>query len=110
MLMWKRRIGVLALITPVGACVADFDEMTVETVDQHDEAMAIDVMYPRWRVRLPNPIDPGWRLLRCLPDPRKTYVAHDPDACAGIRFFCAAGSEPFFDRCGCGCIVDSFGG
>jgi len=35
--------------------------------------------------------------------PGRTYVSRDPAQCAAIRFVCAAGSEPFFDECGCGC-------
>lgn len=36
-------------------------------------------------------------------DPNRTYVSHDPDQCAAIRFTCDPGKAPFFDSCGCGC-------
>ena len=36
-------------------------------------------------------------------DPDRSYVSHDPDQCAAIRFKCADGEVAFFDACGCGC-------
>jgi hypothetical protein len=107
--MGKQQIRMLVglgMMTFVGACVARVEESPLEAIDEQE--MAVDVRLPRWRIIRPNPIDPGGRLFRCLPDLRKTYLAHDPDVCAGIRFSCPVGSAPFFDRCGCGCVVDSF--
>jgi len=40
---------------------------------------------------------------KCAHDPTKTYVSTDPNQCMVIKFFCAEGSEPFFNNCGCGC-------
>jgi hypothetical protein len=39
----------------------------------------------------------------CRRGPGVSYVARSPEQCAAIRFVCAAGTEPFFDACGCGC-------
>lgn len=36
-------------------------------------------------------------------DADRSYVSHDPDQCAAIRFKCADGEVAFFDECGCGC-------
>jgi hypothetical protein len=36
-------------------------------------------------------------------DPDRSYVSHDPAACAAIRFICADDKSAFFDDCGCGC-------
>jgi hypothetical protein len=33
----------------------------------------------------------------------RRYVNRDQEKCAGIRFVCDAGQEPFFDDTGCGC-------
>jgi hypothetical protein len=107
--------GVVVLST---ACAVSVDEPSLEEaleealeeedVDQQEVAAGMELFRPRIpRITRLNPIDPGWRLLGCLPDPRKDYIAHDPDVCAAIRFFCPSGSEPFFDQCGCGCIVRS---
>lgn len=43
----------------------------------------------------------------CPHGPGVTYISHNPDECATIRFFCAEGQEPFNDECGCGCIETS---
>ena len=40
--------------------------------------------------------------LKCS-DPRRTYVSHDPNECAVIRYTCDPGSTAFSDECGCGC-------
>lgn len=32
-----------------------------------------------------------------------SYVSRNTTECAAIRFLCEAGSEPFFNDCGCGC-------
>jgi hypothetical protein len=40
-------------------------------------------------------------------DPQRSYVARSPTACQTVRFACAAGRQPFFDECGCGCEVSS---
>jgi hypothetical protein len=93
---------ILGLVSSMSACVAEVDDPVEEDVDVAEAAF--EPILPRLRIRRPNPIDPGWRLLRCLPDPRKEYIARDPDVCAGIRFFCTEGI-PFFDGCGCGCKV-----
>lgn len=106
-MMAKPHARVLAMFfgvaTSAVACGPEVDEPSLEDGDLQETAAEIEFV-PR-RIRPPNPIDPGWRLLRCLPDPRKTYVAHDPEACAAIRFTCPPNAVPFFDRCGCGCIV-----
>ncbi len=95
---------VLGLASALGACAVAVDDpaVDVEDVDEHEETL--ELARPPWRIRRPNPIDPGGRLLHCLTDPRKRYVARNPDVCAGIRFYCTEGI-PFFDRCGCGCEV-----
>lgn len=84
------------------ACGASVDEPEDEFVEMQTEA--VDIRLPHPRLRLPNPIDPNRRFLHCLPDPRKSYIAKDPEICAGIRFYCVEGI-PFFDACGCGCEV-----
>jgi len=38
-------------------------------------------------------------------DPDRNYVARSPEACQTVRFLCEPASEPFFDDCGCGCLV-----
>jgi hypothetical protein len=90
-----------ACAATVGDPVVD-EDVDVEDVDVEEETLELTRL-PR-RIRLPNPIDPGRRLFRCLPDPRKEYLVRDPEVCAAIRFFCSEG-VPFFDRCGCGCEV-----
>lgn len=82
------------------ACALEVDEPEDEVVEERAEA--VDIRVPHPRLRLPNPIDRNRRFLHCLPDPRKSYIAKDPEICAGIRFYCADGA-PFFDACGCGC-------
>lgn len=37
-------------------------------------------------------------------NPRRRYVSRDPARCAAILFRCEAGSRPFSDGCGCGCL------
>jgi hypothetical protein len=105
-MMSKRRAAVWAVVLGLSssatACVAYVDDSETEEVDSSENAL--DVRFERPRIRRPNPMDPGRRLLFCLPDPRRSYVSRDPDQCAAIRFFCAEG-EAFFDRCGCGCFV-----
>lgn len=91
----------------LGACAATVDDSAVEVEDvgEGQEALAIESrLHLPVRIRRPNPIDPGGRLLHCLPDPRKEYISRDTEDCARIRFYCDAG-VPFFDRCGCGCEV-----
>ncbi len=104
---------VLGLVAFVGACAATVDDPVVdgEDVDATEEALDIAArLPPRLPLRLVprilrmNPIDPGGRLLHCLPDPRKEYLSRDPEDCARIRFYCDPGI-PFFDSCGCGCEV-----
>jgi hypothetical protein len=90
-------IGLLGLGAGISACVASVDETDVEVQSQTSE-----VRPPHPRFRVVNPIDPNRRFLGCLPDPRKRYIARDPNVCAGIRFYCEQGT-PFFDACGCGC-------
>lgn len=34
---------------------------------------------------------------------RKSYISHDLNQCALIRYFCADGQYPFSDARGCGC-------
>lgn len=41
-------------------------------------------------------------------DPDRTYVSQDPEECRLILFSCAEGT-PFFDACGCGCVVKRCG-
>lgn len=101
---WVATAIVLGVGIVVSACAVTIDDPFAEEVD-----VAEDEIVPRpWIIRpliiRPNPIDPGRRLLRCLPDPRKRYIARDPEVCAGMRFVCPGG-EAFFDRCGCGCFV-----
>ncbi|MCP3138500.1 hypothetical protein [Pyxidicoccus xibeiensis] len=38
-------------------------------------------------------------------DPTRRYVSTDPDECALIFFVCNPGETPFFNACGCGCIL-----
>lgn len=38
-------------------------------------------------------------------DPDRSYVSQDPEECRLILFSCAEGF-PFFDGCGCGCVVE----
>jgi len=111
---------VLGFATFSVACVATVDDSQVDelvgeedekSVEVTEEELGIARLPPRLPLRLVprifrlNLIDPGGRLLQCLPDPRKQYLARDPDVCAGIRFYCPEGI-PFFDRCGCGCEVN----
>ena len=35
--------------------------------------------------------------------PGVSWVSHDPDTCAVIKFICAEGTVPFSNECGCGC-------
>jgi hypothetical protein len=84
------------------ACAVSVEESPPE--DENVDVRVEQISAPR--LIRPNPIDPGRRLLRCLPDPRKSYISRDPEACAAIRFFCTEG-VPFFDGCGCGCAVES---
>jgi hypothetical protein len=35
----------------------------------------------------------------------KTYISHDLNQCALIRYFCADGQHPFSDNNGCGCTT-----
>lgn len=93
-------LGVFSLLS---ACVATVEEPVGEDVEVREDAQDPIIPNPRLLIRRPNPIDPGWRTLRCLPDPRKHYISRNPEVCAGIRFVCADGA--FFDRCGCGCII-----
>lgn len=40
----------------------------------------------------------------CDPDdPKRFYVADDPQICMLVFFVCEPGTEYFFDACGCGC-------
>ena len=104
--MSKRRVVamgfVLGLGSLVNACVVAVEEPVSEDVDVQEAPLDRARLPPRIPRR--NPIDPGGRLLHCLVDPRKHYVAWDPEVCAGIRFYCTEG-VPFFDQCGCGCAV-----
>ncbi|MDI1480875.1 hypothetical protein [Polyangium sp. y55x31] len=43
-------------------------------------------------------------------DPRRRYVSRDRARCAAILFRCEAGSRPFSDACGCGCLRGASGG
>jgi hypothetical protein len=99
---WATGLGFLGWVFLGSACLATEDESVDEQIEM--QADALDGRIPHPRLRLPNPIDPNRRFLRCLPDPRKNYVARDTEVCAGIRFYCAEGI-PFFDECGCGCEV-----
>ena len=38
-------------------------------------------------------------------DPTRRYVSRDPDTCAAIFFVCQEGESPFFNECGCGCVI-----
>lgn len=110
--MSKRRVAVWAMVLGLSssttACVMVVETPDVEETEEEvsvENALDVRLEPPRLRrIRRPNPIDPGWRHLRCLPDLRRKYIAQDPEACAAIRFFCAEG-EAFFDRCGCGCFL-----
>ena len=95
---------VLGLASLLGACGAVVDEPATEVEDVDLQEETLEMARPPVRIRRFNPIDPGGRLLQCLQDPRKKYVARDPRICAGIRFYCEEGI-PFFDACGCGCAV-----
>jgi hypothetical protein len=96
-------VGVIALgsVFLASACAVSVEEPLPE--DEHVDTRVEQISPPR--LIRPNPIDPGRRVLSCLPDPRKTYVARDPEACETIRFYCPEGSAPFFDSCGCGCEI-----
>jgi hypothetical protein len=39
-------------------------------------------------------------------DPSRKYVATSPAQCQLVKFFCDSGT-PFFDECGCGCLLPS---
>jgi hypothetical protein len=41
-------------------------------------------------------------------DPGRSYVSQDPQECRLLLFSCAEGT-PFFDACGCGCMVERCG-
>ena len=47
--------------------------------------------------------EPSHSKLQCK-DPARQYVATSPAACQTVKFSCAEGT-PFFDACGCGCLV-----
>lgn len=108
--MWSRYVAAAMLVAGAGllasACAVTVDE-GAEDEEEADVGLAEERFMWRPRIIRPTLIDPGWRILRCLPDPRKRYIARDPEACAAIRFFCAEGEEAFFDRCGCGCMLSS---
>jgi hypothetical protein len=97
-------VAVIALgsVFLASACAVSVEEPLLE--DENVDARVERISAPR--LIRPNPIDPGHRVLSCLPDPRKTYVARDPATCETIRFICPQGSVAFFDRCGCGCQIE----
>ncbi len=38
-------------------------------------------------------------------DPTRRFVSRDPAECQLIFFTCNPGETPFFNECGCGCVV-----
>ncbi len=99
---WAQCAGLLGLICPAGqTCIDDpRDECDPKHGGADCGGLCVAPTDPRAPTRPLTSVVPARS-----DDPRRSYVSRDPALCGPVQFLCAPDWLPFFDACGCGCVL-----